>query len=321
MASLMLLVLENKLLVALLSGLLAFELIRFIEPHLIKFARIKGKVARMSIVVAIGVLISAAIFLLVFWILKYFHSGSDNLATLFNKLAEILDVSRNTLPSWLTSLYSNEIHDLKNSIVEWLKEHADLIQGFGKYTGRSILLIVIGVAIGCLISLDNVETAKQTQYTFELLKRFELFANSFRKVVFAQFWIALANVTLTAIYLLVVLPIFQINLPFMKTILILTFVLGLIPVIGNILSNTIITLVSLSVSLSVAFWSLVFLILVHKFEYFLNAKIVSQKINSKPWELLIAMLLMESIFGIAGVVSAPILYSYIKDELSTERVI
>ena len=59
-------------------------------------------------------------------------------------------------------------------------------------------------------------------------------------------------------------------LPLTKTMIALTFVVGLLPVLGNLISNTIIVVVSLSVSLLTALGSLVFLIVIHKLEYFVN---------------------------------------------------
>ena len=75
-------------------------------------------------------------------------------------------------------------------------------------------------------------------------------------------------------------------------------------------------IVSLSQSLNTAIASLLFMIAVHKLEYFLNARIIGSKINSKAWELLIVMLVMESIFGLAGVIVAPVFYAYAKKELA-----
>jgi len=98
-------------------------------------------------------------------------------------------------------------------------------------------------------------------------------------------------------------------------------VVGLLPVIGNLISNTVIVLVSLSVSLPVAIASLVFLVLVHKFEYFLNARIVGGEIEARAWELLLAMLVMEAAFGIPGVIAAPIFYAYIKRELLAAKLV
>jgi predicted PurR-regulated permease PerM len=71
----------------------------------------------------------------------------------------------------------------------------------------------------------------------------------------------------------------------------------------------------------VAIASLAFLVVIHKLEYFLNAKIVGARIRARAWELLVAMLVMESVFGIAGLVAAPIYYAYLKDELAARGLI
>jgi predicted PurR-regulated permease PerM len=44
-------------------------------------------------------------------------------------------------------------------------------------------------------------------------------------------------------------------------------------------------------------------------------------IRARAWELLIAMLLMETLFGIAGLVAAPVYYGYLKRELAAARLI
>jgi predicted PurR-regulated permease PerM len=82
-----------------------------------------------------------------------------------------------------------------------------------------------------------------------------------------------------------------------------------------------IVIVSLSQSLSVAIGSLLYLVIIHKFEYFLNARIVGSQIRANAWELLIAIVAMEAAFGLAGVVAAPIYYAYIKSELRARDLV
>jgi predicted PurR-regulated permease PerM len=55
---------------------------------------------------------------------------------------------------------------------------------------------------------------------------------------------------------------------------------------------------------------------VHKLEYFLNAKIIGTQINARIWEMITAMLLMEALFGLPGLVAAPVIYAWTKDELT-----
>jgi predicted PurR-regulated permease PerM len=148
-----------------------------------------------------------------------------------------------------------------------------------------------------------------------LTERVSLLALAFRRIVFAQFQISAINTILTAIFLAAVLPLIGIHLPLTKTLIVVTFLAGLLPVVGNLISNTMIVVVGLSVSLETGLIALVFLILVHKLEYFLNAKIVGNQIEAHAWELLLAMLVLEAAFGIPGVVAAPIFYAYLKAEL------
>jgi predicted PurR-regulated permease PerM len=140
-------------------------------------------------------------------------------------------------------------------------------------------------------------------------------------VVFAQVKISLLNTLFTGIYLTLILPLFDVHLPLKKTLIAVTFITGLLPVVGNLLSNTAIVVVSLSYSVNAAVASLVFLIVIHKLEYLLNARIIGSRVESRTWELLLAMLAMEAAFGIAGVIAAPIFYAYAKDELSARGAV
>ena len=108
------------------------------------------------------------------------------------------------------------------------------------------------------------------------------------------------------------------HVPLAKTVLVITFLVGLLPVVGNLISNTIIVILSLSVSLPVAIASLIFLVVIHKFEYFLNAHMIGTQVR---WELLLAMLVMEAAFGIPGLIAAPIYYAYLKDELVSRGLV
>jgi len=171
--------------------------------------------------------------------------------------------------------------------------------------------------IGALIALREEATTGEAMRPLAaaLAERAHRLAEAFRRIVFAQVRISAINTMLTAIYLMLVLPLFGVHLPLTKTMVALTFVVGLVPVLGNLISNTVIVVVSLAHSPQVALTSLAFLVVVHKLEYFLNARIVGGQISAKAWELLLAMLTMEAAFGLPGVVAAPIYYAYLKDEL------
>ena len=137
----------------------------------------------------------------------------------------------------------------------------------------------------------------------------------------SQSFVAAGMAVAPLVSLVVVLPLLGVHLPFAKTMVAITFVAGLIPVVGNLISNTVIVVTSLAYSFAVAVGSLAFLVVIHKLEYFLNAKIIGSRIQARPWELLIAMLAMESAFGFAGVAAAPIYYAYIKSELAERGLV
>ena len=139
---------------------------------------------------------------------------------------------------------------------------------------------------------------------------------SYVDIIIAQFAISIFNTLMTVIFLYFLkLPFIDIVFPFTKTIIALTFLFGLIPIFGNIIVNLIVFTIGLSVSMTAGVVALIYLIVIHKFEYFLNARIIGSRTNSKAWELLLAMLVMESMFGMIGLIAAPILYTYLKREL------
>ena len=111
------------------------------------------------------------------------------------------------------------------------------------------------------------------------------------------------------------LHLFGVHLPMTKTMIAITFIVGLLPIVGNLTSNTIVVVVSLAHSPAVALASLVFLIVIHKLEYFLGARIVGTRIKSQIWELLIAMLTLEAMFGLGGLIAAPVFYAQVKRTL------
>jgi predicted PurR-regulated permease PerM len=188
--------------------------------------------------------------------------------------------------------------------------------------GRVIVHILIGMVIGAMVSLrEGRPVLGRGPLARAMSERATRVGDAFRRIVFAQVRISALNTLLSAIYLLGILPMLGIHLPFAKTLVAITFITGLLPVAGNLISNTIIVLVSLGVSLQTALGSLAFLIVVHKLEYFLNARIVGAQIRASAWELLLAMLVMESAFGIPGLVAAPIYYAYLKDELAARGLV
>jgi predicted PurR-regulated permease PerM len=231
-------------------------------------------------------------------------------------MADILQSSRTSLPHWIADRLPPDAETLSTMIVDWLRAHASELQHAGQLFGIGFVHVLIGMVIGAIICFREARGgADKSLLMQEGSGRVLTLAQAFRGVVFAQVKISAVNTVLTSIYLLAVLPLLGVNLPFAKALVAVTFLCGLLPVIGNLISNTVIVVVSLSVSFVVAIGSLAFLIVIHKLEYFLNARIVGGEIKASAWEILCAMLVFEAAFGLAGLVVAPIFYAYGKSEL------
>ena len=320
-ATALVLILRLHLLPAFLTGFLVYELVHVLAPFL-RITRLSGKRAKLVVVALVAALIVITLTMLIWGAVLFFRSEPESIPALLKKMAEIIDGLREKLPAWLVDYLPADVEGLRSWTVSWLHEHAGELQTVGKEAGRVAAHILIGMVIGAMISLREASPTHKFRPLAEALAgRTSRLSNAFRSVVFAQVRIAAINTLFAALYLGVLLPSLGIHLPLVKTMVAITFVTGLLPVVGNLISNTIITVVSLSQSPAVALGSLIFLVIVHKLEYFLNARIIGSKIRAHAWELLLAMLVMEAAFGVAGVIAAPIYYAYIKDELSDRGLV
>lgn len=315
------LVLALHLLPALLAGLLVYELVHILAPRL-RIWRMNHEWSKVAAITVLTAIVIVLITLIIVGIIALLRTDVGSISALLKEMAQIVDGSRRTLPPWLVENLPANADELGQAAVQWLRDHARELRGFGTDAGRAFAHIIIGMIIGAFISLSEARPISDVGPLAQaLLERTARVGTAFRRIVFAQVRISALNTSLTAIYLTIVLPLFGVHLPLTKTMIAITFVVGLLPVIGNLISNSVIVIVSLSHSLYVALGSLAFLVVIHKLEYFVNARIVGGQIRARAWELLLAMLLMEAAFGIAGVVAAPIYYAYLKDELKSRGLI
>lgn len=313
-------VLKAGLLAALYAGLLVYALVHLLAPWFAR--RLGSQPSRVVAVAALGSLIILALSAGIWAILSFFLSDAGSLPVLLKKLADLIDESRSQIPPWLASYLPPSAEALQQLLTSWIRAHAAQATEIGQETGRILVHILIGMVIGAMAALyDTTQVHRYRPLAAALHQRIVRLHLAFRQIVFAQVRIAAINAVFTGIFLTVALPMAGIHLPFVKTMIVVTFVAGLLPVIGNLISNTVIVIVSLSHSLGIALVSLLFLVVIHKLEYFLNAKIIGTQINARAWELLTAMLAMEAIFGIPGVIAAPVFYAYVKTELSATGMV
>jgi predicted PurR-regulated permease PerM len=251
-----------------------------------------------------------------------FVHGGRGMAALLAIIAETLDNLRRNLPPDIAAAIPSTMEDLREPLTTMLREHSQKISQAGIAGIKTVIHVLFGMVLGGMTALHHFETTDDSQpFGRALHARTGALADAFDKVVFAQVKISALNTAFTALYLLVVLPLLGIHLPLLKVLIPLTFVAGLLPVIGNLISNSAIVLISLGVSPAAAGGSLVFLVIIHKLEYVLNARIVGGQVQASAWELLGAMIVMEAMFGVGGLIVAPVAYAWLKAELKAKSLI
>ncbi|HOG92700.1 MAG TPA: AI-2E family transporter [Opitutaceae bacterium] len=196
----------------------------------------------------------------------------------------------------------------------------------GKYATEAVITIaslIIGIVVAVSLFLDarfQLEPEKQAiddniyaSVWKEVGARFKTFYHSFDTVMGAQIVISAINTTLTSAFLL------WNGFPHIPVIIVMTFLCGLLPIIGNLISNTLIVGVAFTLSPNTALWSLVFLVVLHKLEYFLNSKVIGDRIKNPMWLTLLGLIIGETLMGIPGMILAPVVLHYIKVEASKSR--
>lgn len=315
-------VLGFHLVPALVAGLLAHTLLHR-TARLLQGPRLSHGAAKFLSVALIVVFAAGASTGLVLLLVSFGRGRVGALPTLFQKVADGLDQARTHLQSWgigVDFLDGMGAGQVQSAASDWLRDHSSELTRAGGEIGRFVLHAVMGIVVGMLVFFRHGEPLT-APLAVSLGERVRRLAGAFEDVVLAQFEISALNTVLTGIYLFGVLPLLGAPLPLSGTLLALTFMTGLLPVIGNLLSNTAIVALSLGVAPWVALVSLGFLVAIHKLEYFVNARIVGARIGAAAWEILLAMVVFEVSFGLAGVVLAPILYAYVKKELIDRRLV
>lgn len=211
-----------------------------------------------------------------------------------------------------------DVDSLKGLAIENVKGALSSVSNFAKLATKEFVFLVVGfvIAIGVFLnpaidpSSDGKERDLYSQYTKAIGERFRSFFLSFRQVMYAQLTISAINTTMTAIF------VFSCSLKYAELVVVLTFIFGLLPIIGNLISNAIIVGIAFTHSPAMAFTALVFLVVVHKLEYFLNSKIIGDRIRHPMWLMLLSLIIGERLMGIPGIILAPVLLSFIKVEAS-----
>jgi len=241
-------------------------------------------------------------------------------------LPDVADTSIPSASAWAQQrqieLPFTDFESLRAVVIDTLKEEAHYLRNVAHFAGSTtavlvfaIIGIVAAVSLFFKTGLDpyrNTHAVQNNLYSIccdEVSTRFRDFYRSFATVMGAQITISLINTTLTAIFVAAV------RLPYGPLVVAITFLCGLVPIVGNLVSNTVIVFLALTVSLKLAIGALVFLVAIHKLEYFLNSKIIGERIRNPVWLTLIALIIGERLMGIPGLILAPVVLNYVRVDM------
>jgi predicted PurR-regulated permease PerM len=246
-------------------------------------------------------------------------------------LPDVADTSIPSASAWAQKrqidLPFSDFESLRQVVIATLGEEANYLRNVAnvaKATTTNLVFSILGIVAAASLffktGLDpyrGTHRVKNNLYSIccdQVSRRFRDFYRSFATVMGAQITISLINTALTAIFLMAV------HMPHAPLLIAATFLCGLVPIVGNLLSNTIIVFVALTVSLKLAISALVFLVVIHKLEYLLNSKIIGDRIRNPVWLTLIALILGERLMGIPGLILAPVVLNYLRVEMLTVEV-
>jgi len=246
----------------------------------------------------------------------------------FLALPDVADTSIPSASAWAQKrqieLPFTDFESLREVVMDTLKEEAHYLRNVAHFAGSTtaaLVFTVIGIVVAGSLFLKTgldpyrgAHPVKNNLYYDEVSTRFRDFYRSFATVMGAQITISLINTILTAIF------VFAVRLPYAPLVIAITFLCGLVPIVGNLVSNTIIVFIALTVSLKLAIGALVFLVGIHKLEYFLNSKIIGDRIRNPVWLTLIALIIGERLMGIPGLILAPVVLNYLRVEMLTVEV-
>src|SRR3954464_989287 len=123
--------LQFHLLASLLAGLLVYQLVHLLAPSHTS-ALVHRRTGKIIAVALLAVVVIAAIGAAILGLIALLSSGSENLAVLLQKMAEVIETARSHLPAWAVSSLPEEPTELKAVAVAWLREHAGQMRSIGQ---------------------------------------------------------------------------------------------------------------------------------------------------------------------------------------------
>ena len=246
--------------------------------------------------------------------------GSVGIAGLISagRLKTFIIDTRDKLPQQIEELKEHPLFvDLSTylpdteKLIESAKHYGNDVAHAASELGHFVLLMIIGLILAVVYFFDEPavtafrERLPPTSLFGTLSRWFGITADAVGLMIQLQIVVALCNAVLTLPVLLII------GVPHIPALMLLIFITGLIPVVGNLISGAVLILLAYQAKgiFGVAiFVALTFVL--HKIEsYYLNPRLTSRHVQLPGFVLILSLIAWEHLLGIVGLfVSFPFLF-------------
>ncbi|GGG12030.1 AI-2E family transporter [Paenibacillus aceti] len=302
----------NMILITFILTYLINRLHRFITRHVDKLFRINRKITVLLIyVLMVGGLATAIYYYLPVFI--------EELTDLVNQVISFYSNPPTNLPdNIILNLLVESIRDI--DITKYIGQGFDFLLKTATDIGQWSLNLFIAIILSLFFLLEKEKVTKFTSKFKEsrlagLFIELEFFGkkfvHSFGKVIEVQFLIALVNASISTVFLWIF------GFPNLFALGIMIFLLGLIPVMGVIISLIPLCAIAFKIGgLIKIVYVLIMIAIVHAAEtYVLNPKFMSNKTHLPIFYTFLILLISEHFFGVWGLIVGVPIFMFLLDVL------
>jgi len=218
---------------------------------------------------------------------------------------------------WSLTDYVN-MQDVQDNIVSAITKAVKVVAGKLTEIYKGVIYFIFALVINLVFyhnprKIEVLFTRRPNSlmtflFTFALV-RVRIFYYYFKKVMGGQIIISIVNTMISSIIIV------GLDMPHRVLLMLTVFFCGLFPIVGNLVSNTLLTLTAL---ISIGPWAAIIclglLVGIHKLEYFLNSKIIGEIVHLPMVVMLTCLIVSEVLLGILGLMLAIPVMLFIRHE-------
>ncbi len=250
---------------------------------------------------------TALSWMLVRFVRQTIHTLPQIAATAIPRLVVLSDSHGINLPF-------DNVDELHEMVIHAIRGNAEAITKTSGALTTDIFHVLIIMLVAMLAFFSRQQPVEYGPNLFDTLRRelgarTQTFLQGFEKVFGAQLAISAAYAVLTFLFL------WTMGYSHVIFLTLASFLFGVLPIIGNLISNIIIVASGLAMTTRHALFALGFLVLIHKSGYLVYGRVLGTSLKVPMWQTLLAILLGEAALGVPGMLLAPAMLHYIKEEL------